>query len=111
MKLLALLLLVALPAWADDAPRRLNAFPVSAGYLVTEPAWVYTEEGKAKVDAELSRLYQKSAADDAEKASLKASLLEMEQKPALTGKGALLLLGVGLAVGVASAFLVVALRR
>lgn len=98
-KITALLLLLALPAWADDAPRKLNAFQVQSGYVVTEEgAWLYTAEGKRKVDARIQ-------ADAQWIAQLEEANAALGAQPALTLKGGLLLAGGGLALGLAAGFI------
>ena len=104
MKAVALVLLLALPAWADDAPRQLRAFPVTAGYVVTEPAWLYTEEGKARVDARIARDAQVIA-------NQQKRIADLEAQPALTWKGALLLIGGGIVIGAAVAIPISLARR
>lgn len=100
MKLAAILLLLALPARADDAPRKLRAFPVTAGYVVTEPGIFYTDEGNARVAAKLQADAQRLAQLEAEKAAL-------EKIPALTSRGVVLLVGVGIVLGAVAATSVV----
>lgn len=96
MRLFALvLLLLGLPAWADDAPRKLRAFPVQPGYVVTEPGIFYTDEGNGRVAAKLQADAQRIAQLEAEKAAL-------EKVPALTPGGVVLLLAVGIVAGAAA---------
>jgi hypothetical protein len=91
--------LTASAARAEDAPKR--AYPVAAGYVVTEPAWLFTDEGKARVDAQLAADAAKLAAIEKENTCLRAL-------PTLTPEGAALLVLAGIVLG-ASATTAVAL--
>lgn len=92
MRTIALLLLVALPAWAaDDAPKRASR--VAPGYVVTEAGWFFTDEGKRRVDERLQGDAQKLAQTEADKKAC-------EEVPALTWKGAAALMGVGAGVAI-----------
>lgn len=92
-------LLVASQALAE--PPRMER--VAPGYVVTSPAWLLNEPGKAKLDATLERHFAELTTLRAENTSLKSGLGDMEKKPALTWKGALLLVGLGVVVGAAVA--------
>ncbi len=85
-------------ARADDAPRMYQpAKPEMVGY----PNWVLVPDGKARIDATLERQTSELFQLRSENASLKASLVTMEQKPALTWTGGLFLVGAGLVLGLA----------
>jgi hypothetical protein len=85
--------------------------PPSPGENVGYPNWVLTPDGKAKIDETLNRQLTESTILRAENGSLKTSLAEMEAKPALTWKGALLLVGLGVVIGAGATATIVAVAR
>lgn len=89
MKTLALLLLLSLPAGADDAPRMERVEP---GHVVTSASWLLNDTGKARLDAAI-------AADRQRIAQLEQDKTQLGAVPALTWKGAAVLVGAGLVVG------------
>jgi hypothetical protein len=90
MKLALLVLLVAGTARGEaDAPRMEHVAP---GYVITRPSWVLNEPGKEKLDAFIQGDTQTIAQCKADTTALKA-------EPALTWKGAALLVGIGILLG------------
>lgn len=89
MKAALLLLLLAGPALADDAPRMTRVVPMAT---VLEPGWFLNDSGKQKLDDAIVSDRQRIAQLQAENAALAA-------QPALTWKGAAALVGIGFAVG------------
>lgn len=103
MKLAAIILLLAFPVWAaEDAPKRASR--VSPGFVVTEPGWFFTDEGKQRIDERL----QKDAQDIAQS---KADKDACEQVPALTWAGGAVLVGIGVGAGILIAGAVMALAK
>ncbi len=101
MKTVLLSVLVSSLAWGEDAPRMVRLPP---GQLTTtEPAWLLNEPGKAKLDAVLDRHFAELVQLRSENAQLRVDVVRLAGEPALTWKGALALVGVGLLVGVAVA--------
>lgn len=90
-------LLVVTPAFAQDAGPRMYQPP--APEMVGYPNWVLTPDGHSRLTAQLQHDAEEKARLRSENASLRASLVEWEGKPALTWRGALLLVGGGLALG------------
>lgn len=78
---------------------------------MTAPAWLLTDEGKSRIDATLQRHVAELEQLRAENASMRADLVTWQDKPALTWRGALLLVGAGVAVGVGATIAVVRLSR
>jgi hypothetical protein len=116
-RLLALVLL-ALPALAlaggpctelpGDAP---CAQTIERGSPAPHDGWFYTHPGKGRVDEKLSELYGERAGLEVESRHLRSSLLEMEKKPALTWRGAVLLVGVGIVLGASAAIAIAVAAR
>jgi hypothetical protein len=79
--------------------------------LVAHPDWVFTAEGKRRVDETLERQVRELEKLRAENVSLRTDLLTWERKPALTLAGALLLVGAGAVLGVGATIAVKALSR
>lgn len=103
------LALVSQLAFADDTPRMYQ--PPAPGETVGYPNWVLTPDGKEKLDATLARNFSELVQLRTENASLKHSLVEMESKPAMTWKGAAVLLAVGAVVGAGVAVSIVVAAR
>src|SRR5688500_9111594 len=102
---LVLALLTSTVALADDVPRRMSR--VAPGHVVTSPAWLVTDEGKARIDATLQRHVVELEQLRAENAALRTDFVVWQAKPALTLRGALLLVAAGAAVGVGATIAVV----
>ncbi len=105
------LLLVASVASAQEAPKRAWQVAPGPGERVLHPNWVYTPEGKERVDEALTFLDVETTSLRAQNESLRADLLSWEKKPALTWTGAFVILGIGVVVGGALVALPFALRR
>jgi hypothetical protein len=105
---IALCLIPAL-AFGDD-PGRLYQPP--APEMVGYPNWVLTPDGKARIDARLERYDREVFQLRVENSSLRTDVEEMAKKPALTFKGAAILVGVGLVLGLAVGVpIAIAVRR
>lgn len=100
MKAALLLLLVASVASAE-APinRSLNLYQPEAPEMVDRPNWILTPEGKAHLDDGIAKLWSEKERLRAENAALREKTLELAAQPALTWKGALILVGVGILAG------------
>lgn len=90
MRVALLLLLLSGPALADDAPRKMRL--VAPGHVITEPTWLLTVDGKKKLDDYIAQEVQRVAKLEAEKA-------ECGEVPALTWRGAVGLIGLGILIG------------
>lgn len=104
------LCLVSSLAFAQDVPRRMYQVAPTTQAILQHPDWVLTDEGKQRLDATLARHVRELEQLRAENASMRADLVTWQSKPALTWKGALLLVGVGVVVGAAVA-IPLAVRR
>lgn len=90
------LCLVSQLALAQDVPRMYQAKePDLVGY----PNWVVTPAGKELIDATIERQFTELLQLRTENLELKSELVKWEAKPALTWKGAAVLLAVGAVVG------------
>ena len=88
----SVVLLCLLSGLAFGQEKRAWQVPPGPGEVVLHPNWVYTPEGKARVDARLT-------ADAQEIAQLRKDKAALEAQPALTWKGAAILVGVGILLG------------
>jgi hypothetical protein len=102
------LLLASSVAWADDAPRME---PAKVGHVLTYQGWVLNEPGKRKLDDSIARWDKELFHLRAANTKLREDITEMAAKPALTWKGAAVLVGIGVVVGIAVAVPVVILVR
>lgn len=103
------LLLVSGLAFGQEAPRRAWQVPSDAPLLVAHPSWVFTEEGKARVDAKLLADAKRIAELEARDKAREAEVAAMAAQPVFTPK-AVLLVGAGVAVVTAAITAVVVLR-
>lgn len=104
-----LVVMLATPARADDTPRMYQ--PPAPGEVVGYPNWVLTPDGKEKLDATLNRQLTELVTLRSENSSLKASLVTMESKPALTPLGVAVLIGVGVVIGAGAVVAIHAVAR
>jgi hypothetical protein len=84
-----------------NAQERMRQIPPAQTEPVSHPNWVLTPEGKERIDATVARMDREVFQLRAENSSLRADVTEMAAKPALTWKGAVLLVGAGLVLGLA----------
>lgn len=92
-----LLVLVSAMAWGQEMPAHMYqpAKPETVGY----PNWVLSPEGRDRIAASIADAWTQNAQLRAERDALQQKTLELSAKPELTWKGALVLVGMGLAVG------------
>ncbi len=91
------LLMFLAPSIAGASPPKM--YQVPEGYLIPENGWVMNDDGYDRLKASLDRQHGELITLRAENSSLQQSLKEMEEKPALTVKGALLFVAIGLVAG------------
>ncbi len=93
---LAIVLLASQVSFAQDAPRM---YQPDKPELVGYPNWVLTSDGADRITATLARQHNELVSLRTENSSLRTSLVEMESKPALTLKGGVVLILVGISIG------------
>lgn len=85
--------------------RGQEARHVAPGHVITEPSWVYSDEGKRRVDAWIQEAVRDAVKCRTENEALQDSVVKVSAEPGLTWRGALFLVGGGVALGVTAGIL------
>lgn len=95
----SLLALLLLPGLALAEPGAVNLYQPKEPEMVGYPNWVLTPRGHQLWSEDLARGHAEAVRLRAENESLVKGMKELEHRPLLTWRGALILVGVGVLVG------------
>lgn len=89
----------ALALLLSSVARGQEARLVAPGHVITEPSWVYSVEGKRRVDAWISDATKQSVDCRTQNEALRKSIVTVSAEPTITAKGVLIVGGAILVVG------------